>query len=129
MNTRRCYLLLEVLVGLALLAGLGVWLLTLQSAALRQYHAAQRRAKAARQVQALLWQWSSAQTPITLPAGDRFDETLSWRRQARPVRVAQDVLPTLISLIVTENTPHAQPREIYRVDWLVPRPADRGRRP
>ena len=129
MNTRHSYLLLEVLVGLALLAGLGVWLLTLQSAALRQYHAAQRRAKAARQVQALLWQWSVAQTPITLPAGGRFDEKLSWRREARPVRIAQDVLPTLISLIVTERRPHAEPREIYRVDWLVPRPATGRRKP
>lgn len=119
---RRSMLLLEVVVGLALLAGLGVWLLKLQAASIRQVREAGQRAAVASLVEQLLWKWSVSGVEVTLPATGRFDETLTWQRQARPVRIAAGVLPTQITVIVTEHKPHAEPREVYRIDWLVPRP-------
>lgn len=119
MTQRRCFTLLEVLVGLALLASLGVSLIQLQACALRQLHDARRKADVARRVEALLWDWSSSNTPVTLPATGTFDRQLAWRREVQPVRIAAEVLPIQVSLIVTELSEHAQPREIYRVDWLV----------
>ena len=121
MTWQRSFTLLEVVVGLALLAGLGVWLLKLQAAAVGQYHAARQRAENAARVEAFLWPWSVAQAPVTLPATGSFDGRFRWRREVRPVRIAFGVLPTQVSVIVTQHEPHAEPREIFRVDWLVPR--------
>jgi hypothetical protein len=118
---RGSFLLLEVVVGLALLAAVGVWLLKLQAASVRQYDIARRRGAVAARVEQLLWDWSVRRIRITLPASGRFGETLAWRREVRPVRIAPGVLPTQVSLIVTQHEPHDEPREVYRVDWLVPR--------
>ena len=120
MRRRRSFLLLEVVVGLALLAGLGVALLKLQAAALRQYRRAREQMEVAQQVERLLWHWSSGSEPVTLPATGQFDQHLTWRREARPVRIAAGVLPTQVSLIVTAHEPHETSRDVYRVDWLVP---------
>ena len=49
--SRRSVMLLEVLVGLALLAGLGVWLLRLETEAVRQYHESQNRDQVAAKVE------------------------------------------------------------------------------
>jgi hypothetical protein len=126
MKPPRSFLLLEVVVGLALLAGLGVWLLKLQTAAVRQVYAARLRTEVATRVERLLWDWSAGRIRVTLPASGRFDERLTWRREVRSVRIAAGVLPTQVSVIVTLDEPHHPPREIYRVDWLVPRvPPDR----
>lgn len=125
----RSFTLLEVVIGLALLAGMGVWLLRLQADALRQYRLTRLRSEVAGRVERLLWAWSSSAAPVTLPATGRFDERLSWRRQVKPVRIAAGVLPTHVSLIVDLKQPHAEPREIYRVDWLVPRKGQREVRP
>ena len=120
MNVRRCFLLLEVVVALALLAGLGVWLLQTQRAALRQYRTAQRLTHVANLTEQLLWTWRENGAPVTLPATGRFDEQLTWRRDVQPVRIATGVLPLQVTLIVTEETPAADAREIYRISWLVP---------
>lgn len=120
MSRTRSVVLLEVLVALALLTGLGVALLRVQTAAIRQVRVAEQRAHVVRLVEELLWAWSSSRTPVTLPATGELDEQLQWRREVRPVRIATGVLPMQVSLIVTETGPGAPPREIYRVDWLVP---------
>jgi hypothetical protein len=117
----RSFLLLEVLLGLALLAGLGVWLLKLQGESLRQYRYALRREEIATKVERLLWDWQVSQTPVTLPATGQFDERLHWRREVRPVRIARGVLPTQISVLVTDVQADRGPEEVYRVDWLIPR--------
>lgn len=120
MKDSRSITLIETVVGLALLAGLGVWLLKLQAESTRQIQAARLRERAAEYTEALLFAWSSQSAPVTLPASGRFDDQLSWRRQVRPVRVAQGVLPIQVSLIVTLEEPDAESREVYRVAWLVP---------
>ncbi len=121
MNRVRSFLLLEVVAALALLAGLGVWLLKLQTAAVRQYRTAQEIAEAAAQVEQLVWTWRETGTPVTLPATGQFSDRLHWRREVQPVRIAAGVIPTRVTLIVTRHEPHGEPREIYRVDWLVPK--------
>ena len=129
MRATGSFLLLEVVVGLALLAGLGVWLLKLQAASLRQYRVAQQREEIAVLVEQLLWTWSTSGTPVTLPAAGRFDEQLHWRREVQPVRIAAGVIPTQVSVIVTRDEPDGVSGEVYRVDWLVPRePPRRGER-
>ena len=120
MKRRRCLLLLEVLVGLALLAGLGVALVKLQGDALRQVHNAQHRERIAQQVEDLLAGWSASQTVVTLPATGRLDDRLDWRREVRPTRIASGVLATQISVIVTDDTVTEEQRDVYRVDWLLP---------
>jgi hypothetical protein len=121
MRATRSFLLLEVVVGLALLAGLGVWLLKLQTASVRQYRAAQQRAEIAALVEQLLWTWSTSGTPVTLPATGQLDERLRWRREVQPVRIAPGVVPTQVSVLVTRDEPDGGTHEVYRVDWLVPR--------
>jgi len=129
MSARRAYLLLEAVLGLALLAGLGVALLKLQAAALRQYAQARQQAAVAAQVEDLLWTWSCAHEPVTLPATGWFDARLAWRREVRPVRVAAGVLPTQISVVVTQHDPVGPTRDVYRVDWFVRKAVPRGHRP
>jgi len=127
MRTSRSYLLLEVVVGLALLASLGVGLLKLQAAALRQCHHAEQRAQIATQVEQLLGTWSRTGERVTLPATGWLSGYVSWRREALPMRVDADVLPTHISVIVTYHEPHHTPRDVYRVDWLVPHRGTAGK--
>jgi hypothetical protein len=115
---------LEVVVGLALLAGLGVWLVQSQADALRQYRRAEQRQRIAAQVEQLLWTWSVSGAPVTLPATGHLSDGLSWRREVRPVRLAAGVLPTQVSLIVTAVGDDRRPQDVYRVDWLVPQPRD-----
>lgn len=129
MNSTRSFTLLEVVISLALLAGLGVWLLQLEASAVRQVREARSRAQLAARVEALLWSWSVADTPVTLPATGRLDDQLTWRREVRPVRIAPGILPSQISVVVTRHEPHAEPRDVYRVDWLVPRAVPKGVRP
>ncbi len=119
--TRRSFTLLEVVVGLALLATLGAGLLKLQTDAARQVRHARLRSKVTERVEQLLWQWSRDGTPVTLPATGEFEATLHWRREAKPVRIANGLLPTQIRLVVTHQAPNEHPVEIYRVAWLVPR--------
>lgn len=121
MKPSRAYLLLEVLVGLALLAALGAWLVRLQGAAVRQYRQAEQRALLAAQVEHLLWTWSETGTAVSLPATGQFDARTQWRRAVQPVRVA-GLLTTQVSVIVTRAEPGAAPVEIYRVDWLLSAP-------
>lgn len=121
---RRAFLLLEAVVGLALLALLAVLLLKLQGASVRQFHAARERAETVADVQRLLWTWSSTQTPVTLPATGEFDATRRWERRVEPIRIAAGVFATQVSLIVMRDS--APPREIYRVDWFVTPPPREG---
>jgi hypothetical protein len=118
---RRGLLLLEVVVGLALLALLGVWLVRLQAASLRQHRDARLRDQVVQQVEQMLWEWSSSGVPVTLPSTGRMSDTLEWRREVQPMRVTAGLIATQITLTVTETTPHAPQKEIYRVGWLVPR--------
>lgn len=117
---RRSLLLLEVLVGLALLALLGVSLLCIRSGALRQFHAAQRRSEIAQRVESLLWYWSVRGEPVTLPGTGRFTDALAWKRQVQPVRIDAGVIVTEITLLVRDEgtTPV---RDVYRAAWLVSR--------
>lgn len=121
MTLRRSFLLLEVIVSLALLALLGVWLLKLQSSAVRQFREARLRADVTRRVEALLWEWSEGSVHVTLPATGEFSATLSWRREIEPVRVTSGVIVPKVTVVVSEARPHAPPCEVYRVGWLVPR--------
>ncbi len=120
MITRRSFLLLEVVVGLALLATLGVELVQLQAAAVRQSSLAAQTRETATRVRQLLWSWSCSGEPVTLPATGTFDEHLSWRREARPVRVASGLLATQTSVVVVRAEPGQAAQESYRVDWVVP---------
>lgn len=120
MRRVRAVILLEVVVGLALLASLGVWLLKLETQAVRQVRLAAERDRVAARVAELLWAWSESGTPVTLPATGRLDDRLRWRREVRPVRLAADVLPTQVSLIVTHEGADGRSQDVYRVDWLVP---------
>ena len=119
MTRRRALLLLEVLVGLALLAVLGVWLLKLETAAIRQYRYAAQQQRAAVLVEELLNDWSIAGVPVTLPASGHLDDELNWRRSVRPVRLARDLLPTQVTVVVTCHGNAARDDEVYRVEWLV----------
>lgn len=119
--TRRSFTLLEVIVGLALLATLGAGLLKLQADAVRQVRHARLRSKVTDRVEQLLWQWSRDGARVTLPATGEFEPMLHWRREVMPVRIANGVLPTQIRLVVTHQTPGEDPVEVYRVAWLVPR--------
>ena len=129
MIVRRSYLLLEVVVGLALLATLGVVLVRLQAGARRQYRQAQERDQIAAQAEQLLWTWSASRTPVTLPATGRLNDRWSWRREACPLRVATGVLPTQVSLIVTAIGDDGRVYDAYRVDWLVPEASRRAELP
>jgi hypothetical protein len=121
MRPRRSFLLLEVIVGLALLGLLGVWLVKLQGAALRQVREARLKEDVRQRVEQLLWEWSSAGVRVTLPASGDFSQSLAWRREIQPIRVANGLIAPQVTLIVTETLPHTGSREVYRVDWLVPR--------
>ncbi len=116
----RALLLLEVVLGLALLAGVGAGLLTLEMHALRQHRRAQERAALLRQVEDLLWTWSTQRVAVTLPATGSFTERLRWRREVQPIRLAPEVFPTQVTLVVSAVEPGEPVRELYRLDWLVP---------
>jgi type II secretory pathway pseudopilin PulG len=116
---RRSYLLLEVVVGLALLATVAGGLLVLETSAVRQYRRAQEQQRIAGQVEQLLWSWRLTQTAVTLPATGRLDERYRWRREVRPVHVASRVTADRVSVIVTVDDGSSGPRDVYRVDWLV----------
>lgn len=125
---KQGYLLLEVLVGLALLALLGVGLIRSQIFALRQFHAAERQRAVAEQVAGLLWSWSENGTPVTLPGDGQLTDGLHWRRTIQPIRIAQGCMARQICVMVyavDQNQEH----EIYRVDWLVPEKTLRKRSP
>ncbi|MEW6252156.1 MAG: hypothetical protein AB1716_16075 [Planctomycetota bacterium] len=119
---RRSLLLLEVVVGLALLGTLGVAALQLQAHALYQVRRAQEQAEVVQRVEALLWSWSAERVPVTLPATGSLTHRFHWRREVRPVRLAPDVLPTQVTVVVTAQAPGTAEREVYRVAWLVPEP-------
>ncbi len=127
MRRARSFLLLEVVAALALLAGLGVWLLKLEAEAVRQYRTAQQIADVAARVEQLLWTWRETGAAVTLPATGQFSDRLHWRREVRPIRIATGVIPTQVTLVVTRHEPHGEPHEIYRVDWLVPQATPRDR--
>lgn len=120
LRDRSGLLLVEVLVALVILAAMGVALLRIQSAAVRQFHATQRRAAIAAQVEKLLWDWSQRKVPITLPNTGQFSETVAWTRTAGPSRIDQGLLVTQVEMIVRDSSNTTRP-EIYRVAWLVPR--------
>lgn len=117
---RHGLLLLEVIVGVALLALLGVMLITLQASSLRQLRAAREQSAIVADVENLLWHWSSSAALVTLPAAGQFEPHLRWERRAEPVRIATGLFATQVSLIVTRDAPPEPPRAVYRVDWLVP---------
>ena len=125
MRARRGLLLLEVVVGLALLALLGVALVQLQVRATRQYRSAQESTAVARQAEALLLEWRLGRVAVTLPASGAFDDQLRWRRDVRPVRIGPGALADQISLVVTRAAPHQTEQEVYRADWYIPRPERR----
>jgi hypothetical protein len=128
MRRRRSLLLLEVVVGLALLALLGVWLVQLQAAALRQHRETRLRDDVVQRVERLLWEWSSTGAPVTLPSTGRFTDALEWQREVQPTRVGGGLIATQVTLSVSERKDHSV-REVYRVDWLVPRKSNPERRP
>jgi type II secretory pathway pseudopilin PulG len=116
----RGLLLIEVLVALVLLAVLGVTILRIQSGAIRQFHATQRRAEIAASVEKLLWDWSLAHEAVTLPGTGRFSEKIGWRRSVEPIRLDAGVLATQVELVVRDDS-QSVPTELYRIAWLVPR--------
>ena len=117
----RSFTLLEVMISLALLSILGVSLMKLQAAAVRQCNATWLRVEAARRVEDLLWSWSSTGTAITLPATGRFDNNLCWQRSVTPVRIASGVIPNRITVRVSRSEETGETKNVYRLDWLVPR--------
>lgn len=123
--THRSFTLLEVLVGLALLAVIGVSVLGLQSAALRHAHHARLRAAAVEQLEALLWRWSCDRAPVTLPTDGRFSPELTWRRTVEPVAIG-GVIATHVTVRVYAQGDSQADREVCRVDFLVPRARPRG---
>jgi type II secretory pathway pseudopilin PulG len=120
MNMRRSFLLLEVVIGLALLATVGVAIARLQAAAVQQVRQAAQARETATRVQELLWSWGSSGERVTLPATGVFDDRTTWRRESQPVRVASGVLATQISVVVIRAGPGHAAEELYRVDWLIP---------
>lgn len=128
-RARYGLMLLETVVGVALLALLGVLLLKLQARSMRQLHDAREQAAVVADVEALLWNWSETGAAVTIPATGEFAALLRWERSAEPVRVASGVFATQVSLIVSRDAPPEPPRPIYRVDWLVPEtlPGESGR--
>jgi hypothetical protein len=120
MTSRRSFLLLEVVLGLALLAGLGVSLVQLEAHSIRQFRRAQERGRVGNLVDELLWSWSESKVPVTLPASGQFSSSLRWRREIRPVRIAEGVICTQVSVIVDHMDAHGALSPVYRVDWLVP---------
>ena len=119
---KRSYLLLEVLVGLALLALLGVGLIRTQVFSLRQFHTAERQRAVAEQMAGLLWNWSETGTPVTLPGDGELNGGLRWRRTILPIRIAQGCLASQVCVTVYA-TDEGKEHEIYRVDWLMPEKA------
>lgn len=116
---RRSFLLVEVLAALALLALVGVMLIRIQSASIRQTRMTAERSAVAEDVRALLWNWSTTNERVTLPAHGKLSGGCAWERLSEPVRVPGNVSATLVSLIV-RDAGSSGPTEVYRVEWLVP---------
>jgi prepilin-type N-terminal cleavage/methylation domain-containing protein len=121
----RSFTLIEVVVALALLSGLGMWLVQLQLAAMRQYHEAMEQLKVADRVEHMLWNWSMAGAEVTLPSSGHWDERYGWRREVLPVRIG-GAMARQIRVIVTRSESGQSRSDVYDVAWLVP--ARRSRR-
>lgn len=125
---RNSFTLLEVLLSLVLMSALGVTVLRIQAGALRQVRQAHENLEIAQRVEALLESWSQSGTAITLPATGRWNERLAWRREAGPVAVGPSTLATHVLVVIQATDVAGKMSDVYRVDWLVPRPLRRGQR-
>lgn len=117
-------LLLETLVGLALLAMLGVWLIQLQAAALRQWSSARQLERATHEMSVLLARWSQTGEVVTVPGQGMITESLIWERGCAPAFAGELGLATQVTVVL--STPPPQARELLSVSWLVPQ-SQRGR--
>lgn len=121
MKTARSFTLLETLLALALLAGIGAALLGALTNAMRQVQRSAERAVVLEHVEPLLWSWREAGTPVTLPSTGQLTETLRWHRSVAPQRLVTGLIPTQVTLrIFREANPHTQP--ILELHWVVPDP-------
>lgn len=121
---RTGMLLLETLVGLALLALLGVWLIQLQAAALRQWSAARQLERATREMNALLARWSETGEAVTVPGQGMITDSLIWERACAPTLAGELGMATQVTVVL--STPPPQARDVLSVSWLVPE-SQRGR--
>lgn len=119
---RPSFTLLEVMLSLALLAALGVTILRIQAGAIRQVRQARNSEDLAQRVEALLDSWSETGTAVTLPATGRWNEHLAWRREAGPVAIGPSLLATHVLVVIQATDAAGRTADVYRVDWLVPRP-------
>ncbi len=119
--TARSFTLLETIAALALLALLGVSTLQVQVAVVRQTRLTAQRQRVAGLVQDLLWEWRIARVPVTLPATGSWSDELRWERSAQPARIAADVIPTEVRLVVFQRE-QEEWLEVASWSWLVPDP-------
>lgn len=122
---RKSFLLLEVLVGLALLALLGVWIVRVQAAALRQWAHARQLRQATVAVESLLASWSDTHTVVTLPGSGELADGLRWQRECGPAVPAAGVQATAVRLVVRSDSAGQPPRDVLHLAWLVPAAARR----
>ena len=130
-RSTRCrdgFTLLEVLVSLALLAGLGVAVLRIQARAVRQCRDAEDRRALVERVEALLNEWSWTGVAVSLPSTGRWDARWSWRREVAPVAVSPGLLATQVRVVVVRHDTPEQATEVYTAAWLVPRDTKSGSR-
>ena len=117
----RSFTLLETIAALALLALLGVSILQVQVAVVRQTRLTAQRERVAGLVQDLLWEWRIARVPVTLPATGSWSDELRWERSAQPARIAVDVIPTEVRMAVFRRE-QEEWLEVASWSWLVPDP-------
>lgn len=117
---RRAMLLLEVVLGLALLAALAVGLLRIEAAALRQIRFTEERESVAMQVEQLLWNWSIGGESITKPAQGMLDRDHRWERHSRPGRLFDGCNGRFVSVVVERTGDRPTELPLYRLDWFVP---------
>ena len=123
----RSFTLLETIAALALLALLGVSILQVQVAVVRQTRLTAQRERVAGLVQDLLWEWRIARVPVTLPATGSWSDDLRWERSAQPARIAADLIPTEVRMAVFGRE-QEEWLEVARWSWLVPDPRPRDDR-
>lgn len=117
----RSFTLIETLAALALLATLGVSILRIHSAAIRQTRQAEDAREIGQRVEALLWSWRSGNQPVTLPSAGEWSPTLRWERTTRPARIGATLSPTQVRLTVARWDGAAWDT-CGTWSWLVPDP-------